>query len=103
MGGGRGGGRRGGGGSVSGCEMGAVLYQKLQGIIQEGLLDSLLPYLVQHKGAFKVRVKYHWTMLNKNLCNLFKARKKILKKYMVILFSSNQYFLSSLLKDAYQS
>ena len=37
--------------------MGAVLYQKLQGIIQEGLLDSLLPYLVQHKGAFKVKVK----------------------------------------------
>ena len=44
--------------------MGAVLYHKLQGIIQEGLLDSLLPYLVQHKGVFKVRIRWHLTMFN---------------------------------------
>ena len=32
----------------------AVLHHKLESVIQEGLLDSLLPYLLQSKGVFKV-------------------------------------------------
>ena len=39
----------------SDCSMGPVLSNQLQSVIQEGLLDSLLPYLVQDKHLGKVR------------------------------------------------
>ena len=41
---------------VQGCPMGPVLSAQLQSVLQEGLLDSLLPYLVQDKPVGKVRV-----------------------------------------------
>ena len=36
------------------CPMGAVLNNQLQSVMQEGLLDSLLPYLVRDKKLYKV-------------------------------------------------
>ena len=39
---------------VEDCQMGPVLSGQLQSVLQEGLLDSLLPYLVQHKPVGKV-------------------------------------------------
>ena len=36
------------------CPMGAVLNSQLQSVMQEGLLDSLLPYLVRDKKLYKV-------------------------------------------------
>ena len=41
---------------VQGCPMGPVLSGQLQAVLQEGLLDSLLPYLVQDKPVGKVRM-----------------------------------------------
>ena len=34
--------------------MGAILNSQLQSVMQEGLLDSLLPYLVKDKKLYKV-------------------------------------------------
>ena len=39
---------------VPDCPMGPVLSGQLQSVLQEGLLDSLLPYLVQDKPVGKV-------------------------------------------------
>ena len=36
--------------------MGAVLSNQLQSVMQEGLLDSLLPYLVRDKKLYKVHI-----------------------------------------------
>ena len=38
------------------CPMGAVLNSQLQSVMQEGLLDSLLPYLVRDKKLYKVTI-----------------------------------------------
>ena len=38
------------------CPMGAVLNTQLQSVMQEGLLDSLLPYLVRDKRLYKVTI-----------------------------------------------
>ena len=38
------------------CSMGPVLSGQLQSVLQEGLLDSLLPYLVQERPSGKVSI-----------------------------------------------
>ena len=43
------------------CPMGAVLNSQLQSVMQEGLLDSLLPYLVRDKKLYKVTITRPWS------------------------------------------
>ena len=50
--------------------MGAVLNNQLQSVMQEGLLDSLLPYLVRDKKLYKVHSKLFQIIFKKFLHQL---------------------------------
>ena len=51
--------------SVEDCPMGPVLSGQLQSVLQEGLLDSLLPYLVQDKPVGKVGIGKTLSLISK--------------------------------------
>ena len=53
--------------------MGAILNSQLQSVMQEGLLDSLLPYLVKDKKLYKVGTII-FTQANKVLMDIFQPQ-----------------------------
>ena len=71
------------------CPMGAVLNTQLQSVMQEGLLDSLLPYLVRDKKLYKVTITPHGSVNYLYYCS---QQRQALRVILLVLDS----FLSQL-------
>ena len=67
------------------CPMGAVLNSQLQSVMQEGLLDSLLPYLVRDKKLYKVRIIPYRSVHCQHLSS---QQRQALRVTLLVLVSS---------------